>query len=129
MKRMIMCAATLFICATAQAQEAKRSDIEIFFLRTQEFVGKSYTVVGQMSMADPTSALLSVPADRLGSKTVSLKWKDTSGNAWEEAQLQCGSASIKNQICKKVRATGIVTANEYMKDSYYLTGVEYEFVK
>lgn len=129
MKRLLGIAIILVLGTPIQAQEAKRSDIEIFFLRTQEFVGKSYTVVGKMSMADQTSALLSVQADRLGSKTISLRWKETSGHAWEEAQLQCGSASIKNTVCNKVRATGIVTANEYMKDSYYLAGVEYEFVK
>lgn len=130
MKRVfVMVAAVLLSGAPVVAQEPKRSEVEIFFLRTGEFAGKTHSLIGKMAMADETSAQLSVLADRLGQKTFSLRWKEQKGQAWEDAQLQCGAVSPKNTACNKVKVTGIVTPHDFMKDRYFLADAEYEFVK
>ena len=127
LKTLIGLTGAVVISGAALAQEAKRSELELLFLRPAEHAGKEIKLQGRLNNARPEGAVIYLKADRLGNKSLGLIWKAPSGMKWEEIQLVC-SYPAKDPRCEKVAITGTF-AETLVPGLYEIKGADYEFIK
>ena len=122
MKLLIGVVAPLALSVAAAAAET--TDVEQLKLRPENYVGKSVTISGYVSMAERETAVVFFKAGRLRHGNFVLRWPDR-GAAWEFAQYECAGFGERPKC--RATVTGEVQTLEGVADHYILKAQTIEF--
>lgn len=122
MKRLIGFLAVMGLGVAAAAAEP--TDVEQLKLRPENFVGKSVTISGYVSMAERETAVVFFKAGRLRNGSFPLRWPDR-GAAWEFAQYECAGFGERPKC--RATVTAELQAMEGVADRYILKAQTIEF--
>lgn len=116
--------AGLCVISASAGTAAERTDVEQLKKRPENFVGKTVSISGIISIATREQALFTFKAGRLKDGFFPMRWPDR-GAAWEFAQYECSGAEDSRKCNANV--IGELRTLEGFENSYVIYAQEVEF--